>query len=39
MRWVIRKLWHFDYDAELAEAQRHVDQLPVVVLVPDARIE
>jgi hypothetical protein len=29
----------FDYDAEMVEAQRHVDQLPVVVLVPDTRIE
>jgi hypothetical protein len=35
VRRLMRRFMRFDYDAELAAAQRHGDELPIVVLVPN----
>jgi deazaflavin-dependent oxidoreductase (nitroreductase family) len=34
MRWMLRRFAHFDYDAELAYALAHAEDLPMVELAP-----
>ena len=36
MRWLLRRFFRFDYDAEVAMAVDHAAELPFVVLVPAA---